>query len=49
MRENKIDVALNDPATGRESKKPCFYVPLSDDFFSKEHDTYLFIASNSGN
>jgi hypothetical protein len=48
VRESTLDVAFNDPATGRESKKPCFSIPLPEDFFSVDHDTYLFIAANSG-
>lgn len=48
VRESTLDVAFNDPATGRESKKPCLSAPLPEDFFSKDHDTYLFVAANSG-
>lgn len=48
MREATLDVAFNDPATGRESKKPCFSIALPEDFFSKDHDTYLFLAAYSG-
>lgn len=48
VRESKIEVAFNDPATGRESRKPCFSISLPEDFFSKDHDTYLYFASKSG-
>ena len=48
VREKTLDVGFNDPATGRENTKPCFRIPLPEDFFSVDHDTYLFISGNSG-
>jgi hypothetical protein len=48
VREKTLDVGFNDPATKRENKKPCFSIPLPEDYFSKDHDTYMFIASYSG-
>jgi len=39
---------LKDPSTGRESRKPCFEYQLPDDYFTLDHDTYLFVSAKSG-
>lgn len=49
VRAARLEVAFNDPMTGRENRKPCFSIDLPDDFFSKDHDTFVFMAANSGN
>jgi len=48
VRAKTIDVGFKDPATGNENAKPCFSIPLPEDYFSIDHDTYLFVAANSG-
>lgn len=48
VRQKTLDIGFNDPATKRENKKPCFSITLPEDYFSVDHDTYMFIAAQSG-
>jgi len=41
-------VKFKDPATGRESLKSCFRIELPEDYFSEEHDSFMFISAYSG-
>lgn len=48
VENGKIDVKFKDPATGRESLKSCFKIELPEDYFSEEHDSFMFISAYSG-
>jgi hypothetical protein len=39
---------MKDPKTGMENSKPCFSFKLPDDYFSEDHDIFLFIVGSSG-
>lgn len=39
---------MKDPNTGKESLKPCFKISVPDDYFTEDHDIYLFMSANAG-
>ena len=43
-----MHVHLKDPATGKENRQPCFSYTMPKDYFTVDHDTYIFVAAKSG-
>lgn len=46
--KSKITVSFTDPKTRNEAKAPCVTMPIPEDYFTEDHDVYLFMAAQSG-
>ena len=45
-KEMRVDLLPS--GTGKGQKQHCFHFDLPKDYFTEDHDTYLFIAANTG-
>lgn len=43
-----VNVYFKDPSTGKRNTEPCLTLTTGGDYFSVDHDVYLFIAAYSG-
>ena len=46
--KNKITLSFTDPKTKKESRSPCMTFSITDDYFTEDHDIYMFVAGSSG-
>jgi len=45
---NTLEVSLIDAGKAKETRKSCMKVDLPKNYFSEDHDTYIFMAANTG-
>ena len=43
--KDKFKLSFTDPKTHGEAKEPCFTVNLVEDYFTEDHDVFLFLAA----
>jgi hypothetical protein len=46
--KNKITISFTDPKTKKESRSPCMTITIPTDYFTEDHDIYMFMAADSG-
>lgn len=48
VKNNLLTLSFKDKSTGKEDLKPCFEFKVPQDYFSEDHDMYIFFSANSG-
>lgn len=48
VKNKKVWLAFKDKKSGRENLKHCFDLTLPDDYFTEDHDSYIFLSAFSG-
>ena len=47
--KDSMEVSLVDSGKGKKSKQTCFKFDLPKNYFSEDHDTFIFMSAFTGN